>query len=518
MAPSQSIRKAIFGVTGIVLISKLFGFIREMVIAERFGTSFEYDVFLIAIAGPVFFNLVVMHSTNYFAVPYLTKKIMVPADRADWRDIWSVFNTLVAIVLMIVAFIFLLAPYLVGIFGRNLEAESFERAVFYCRGASVLVLLGFLESFLRSGLNVLKRFVYPALGTIVLNIVIISIIYSLSAELSVTALLVGLIVGTSVQVIFLSLRLFNVRFLKCFNLRIFGHEMKNILAVGGAIVMVELLSRTYFLIDRYFAAGMMEGVVSALNYCSLLVMFPISIIGFSIASVTFPYLSERAGNDTAGEFVSLLKSALRLSLAIGLPCGIFYMAFAEDIIGAVFFRGAFDLSSLEITSNILITLGPYMVCLFLYTILLQACYSLGHQKSVVLVAVSGVVLKFILTAVFKNIFDYPGIGMASSVVYVVSAGMLIFILRRDGRIENLRWFFSAAGKVIVASIPMLIIAYFYSRLPDFEDGMSLLARIRVIWAAGPSLLLFVLIGYIIKVDEIRSFWGGRGQSPGGSQA
>jgi len=497
------IKQTILGVSGVVLVSKLLGFIREMVIAERFGTSLEYDIFLIAIAAPIFFNVVIVRSINFLLVPFLTRKLEESDSDSAYAAIWSVINSLMAAVLLVVLLLVIAAPYLVKLIGSDLTGEALSRAVFYCRAISILVFFGFGESVLRSALNVKKYFVYPSLGIIVLNITAISMIYIFSGQLSVAAILLGLVLGYFLQDTFLLLKLWNVRLFKYFNLRLFGSEVKKALSVGGVIIAVELLVSTYFLIDRYFASGLQEGVVSALNYCSLLVMLPVNIVALVIASVTFPYLSENAAEEKIGSFREVLHSALSMALVIGLPCGLFYLLFPADLTAAVFLRGAFDIYSLEITSNILITLAPYLVCLFIYTILIQACYSSGRQRTVFAVAVIAIALKALLTWLFKDIFGYPGIGLATSVVQIFTVLMLVWILIGGKRLGHIKELSITVAKVITASIPMLITGYFYGQMLDFSDGMSLISRLRVIPAGLISLAGFVIIGYLVKIDIIR---------------
>lgn len=513
MSVNVSIKQAILGVSGIVLASKFLGFIREMVIAERFGTSMEYDIYLLAIAGPVFFNLVIVHTTNYLTVPYLAKKVPGQPDHPDWSRVWSVFNSLLVIVLAIVALIIIAAPVLVHLIGPNLAGESFDTGVFYCRLIAGLLVLGFIESFLRSVLNVRKRFAYPAMGTILLNITTIVIIYLFSGSLSVGAILAGILVGSLVQVIFLSLGFARKDIFRAFKLELFKPEVKTLLTAGGAIISVEFLTSTYFLIDRYFASDMTEGVVSALNYCSLLVMLPASIVGYAIATVSFPYLSERSGSDEITGFGRLLRSALSLAILAGLPCAVFYTVFARELTAAVFFRGAFDVVSLEITSRILTMLGPYLLCLFGYTILIQACYALGRQRAVLAIAAVSVIIKFSLTGILKDVMGYPGIGLATSLVFVFSATMLLTLLARAGRLQKAAHLVAAAGKIIVASIPIVVVGCLFDFTPEYHEGMNLLDKLRIVPIAAALFFGFVIIGYLINIEQLRNlisgFWKGK---------
>jgi putative peptidoglycan lipid II flippase len=498
------IRQAIIGVSGIAILSKLLGFLREMVIAERFGTSRQYDILLIGIAAPIFFNLVLVNATNFLVVPFLSKK-MSQDSNSGWRSFWSLANSFLIIVILLVLAIIAAAPLLVKIVGPSLAGDSLQNGILYCRIISLLVLLGFLESFFRSALNVKKEFVYPATGTIILNVIAISIIYLFSGSMSVMAILIGLLVGSFCQVLFLFLKLLGFKVSRHFHMTLFDADARGLLAVGGMIIIVELISRTYFLIDRFYASDLAPGVVSALNYGSLLVMLPVSVAGLAIANVTFPYLSDRLHGDQPGRFAELLRSTIQLSLVVGVPCGIFYLFFAHELTAAVFLRGAFDLDSLAMTSRLLIFLVPHLVSLFLYSILIQACYASGRQKYVLVIAVAAVILKFIMTGIFKELLNYSGIALATSVVEVLTLGLLMMVLARDNQIVGVRTHLVTLGKVVLASLPMMAIGIYYLSLPDFVVGMNLIRKMRVVPAFIFSAIGFVMIGYMIRIPEVRDF-------------
>lgn len=507
MLTEKRIGRAILGVSGIVLLSKLFGFLREMVIAERFGTSREYDILLIGIAAPAFFNLVMVNATNFLIVPFLSRKMGENADNSGWRSFWGLFNSLFLAVGLLVVAIILIAPLLVKIISPSLSGSDLVRAVSYCRIISLMVILAFMESFLRSALNVKKEFAYPAAGTIVFNIVAIAIIYLFSGEMSVLAILLGLLLGYVLQIIFLFVKLLGFDILKHFHFDLFSRDIKQLFAVGGIVVMVELLARTYFLIDRYYASDLATGIVSALNYCSLLVMLPVSIAGFAISSVTFPYLSDGANNNQDEKFKGLLHATLRLSLTIGLAGGIFYLFFAKELTAAIFLRGAFNLDSLAITSNILIFLAPHLTALFMYTILIQACYALGRQKYILLIAAIAVILKIVLTGLLKDLIGYPGIALATSIVEILTILMMFIILVRDKKIIGASDLALTVVKVIGSCIPTIGLVFLYRNLPNLGPGMGAWSRFRVVPAILFSAVGFIAIGYLVNIVEIRRLLG-----------
>lgn len=503
-----SIRRTVFAVSAIVIVSKLVGFLREVVIAEQFGTSREYDIFLLAISAPLFFQLVVMRATNFLTVPLLSKKSTDNNYQNNRHNLWSLFNSLFFVALFLTLAVIPAAPYFVRWIGTGLAGDKLDQAIFFCRAISVTILLGFLEAFLRSALNVKKQFAYPAAGTIILNLTVIGSIYLFSEKISVAAILVGLAIGLFLQVIFLLLRLWNGEIFESFNLKLFGPGIRKALAVGGLIMMVELMMTTFFLIDRYFASDLSAGAVAAIKYAGVLVMLPVSVVGFTIAAVTFPYISEKAETRETGEFASLVNSSLSLALVLALPCGLFYYMFSSELVTAVFYYGAFDLTSVAKTAMVLKMFAPYLVCLFLYTLLIQACYSSGRARFVFYLSLMAMIVKFFLTWLFKIYFDFPGIALATSVTHLLILMIFFLYLFKKSLLSGFGQLSIKAGKVVLAALPIILLGLVSQAVFDTGSTTDWLSRFQVVPAAIVSFLLFIIFGRVLKIDEIISFLGG----------
>jgi len=293
MAPSRI--KAIFGIAGVVFLSKILGLFREMVIADRFGTSAEYDLYLIAIILPALAYGVVNFASYYLFVPYLTRAFEHSEDTDQsrgWRAAWPLLNAALLAALIITLLMILSAPWLMKIWAGGYSPEQYATIIFYSRLTALMVLLGTSEAFLRAILNVKKIFTYPAAGPIIFNLLSILCIVVLAGRISVGAIAVGLLVGLFIQNVYLFLRLITFKVGKTYRFVFTSEELKALWATAGVLLLIELLNRSYFMIDRYFAPRFGEGIVAALNYSQVLVQLPDAVVGFAIASVLFPLFSK----------------------------------------------------------------------------------------------------------------------------------------------------------------------------------------------------------------------------------
>lgn len=463
--------KAVLGVACIILFSRLLGFLREMVIADKFGTSAGYDLYLIAVMLPALIFGVINFSSLYLFVPYLSKKLdtKTPGDGSlDWQRVWPAINLTLVFAFGLMVLIILSAPYIMKLWGRYYLVEEFGRVVLYCRLTSIIVILGASEAFMRAYLNVKKIFTYPAAGYIVYNVFCITAIIIFYERFSVGAIIIGLLGGLLVQNVYLFLRVLSFRPFEKFNKRILDRETKTILATGGLLIIIELINRSYFLIDRYVAQQFGEGVISALNYSQVLIQLPDSIIGFAIGSVVFPLFSEASVNIKDHRFGDAYQRAVAGSLFLAVPIAAFFFVNAADLVYMLFHRGVFDHNSVELTTTVLKPFTLSIVALFVVSLSIRACHSGGWARYVLGFAVIIFITKFFTTLLLPRWLGYAGITTATSIAHIGFAlFMLTFIIKRTVAVNKRRFVMTIVRLILVGVATVFVMTYFNNLLPEY---------------------------------------------------
>ncbi len=495
---SGRIRTAVFSVAGVVFLSKVFGFLREMVIADKFGTSADYDLYLIATILPALFYGILNYAGFYLLVPYFSRRL---AQRQggdsdeNWRSIWPVINVNVVASLTVTIIIVLAAPLVMKIWTGGFSDAMFARVVFFSRITAVAIVLGTTEAFIRAFLNVKKIFVYPAAGYIVFNLFSITSIILLYQRLSVGAVAFGWIGGLFLQNLYLLARLRGFEPFKGFRQTLYNSDVRTLLSTAGFLFAVELVNRSYFMIDRYFAVDFGEGVVSALNYSQVLVQLPDAIIGFAIGSVLFPMFSEsfEAGGSRFGV---LYRKTVSLAVLLAVPLAVVFYVNAEEIIYLVFFRGVFDAESVAITSAVLRPHALSIVALFVVSTSIRACYAGNWARQVLTFTIMLFVIKWVATALLSRWFGYSGITAATSLALIAFAlSMLIFLIFR-ARLDGKWQFVLVLVRLIVAGLVAAIVAaYAGGWLPDY---LQTVARVNVFFKLAVSSVI-VLLSYLLLV-------------------
>lgn len=469
---------------------------REMVIADRFGTSEIYDLYLIGLMLPALMYGVINFAGVYFFVPYITRRLNhTDSTQSGWQAIWPVINSTHLVSILLTAVLILCAPYIMKIWASEYSAEQFTQIIFYSRLTALVIVLGTVEAFLRSFLNVKKIFTYPAGGYIVFNLISISIIVILAGTLSVSAIAYGLVLGVAGQTVYLMIKVSRYKPFEKYRFTFFDESTTVFFTGAGIVLLVELINRSYFLFDRYFAPQFGEGIIAGLNYAQVLIQLPDSIMGFAIGSVVFPLLSESKERLDLARFQAIYSRALITALLIGIPVAIGYFVLAPELVTLLFKRGAFDQQSVDITVTVLRPFIVSILALFVISTSIRAGYALHANKLILLFAVVVLFVKWQGNIWLSQFFGYAGLSGATALSHAGFALLLMIMIVRNFNSADKKQLFNVIVKLLLIGViigytlihlkPYLVFSLHMNAYPD------ILLRILLV---GSTLLIFYFIG------------------------
>jgi len=499
----RTITQATIGIALLVLVSKAVGFVREIIIAYQFGTGIEYDTYLIAVSVPIaLYSLAGYAFSNLFIPRY---GYAVSSDdpkgglRALWTDVNLSFLTAVAVAFAIIA----VAPQLIRLIAPGLASARMPEAVFITRVSSVVVILGVAEAFFRSVLNAEKRFMLPAVGPVIANLVVIACILIFADRISTRAILYGIVAGYTVQVLFIFIPFARIGILSSFRARILQRKTGVFLATAVVILVIEGASQVYAVIDRYFASSMAEGIVSALGYAYMLSSLPAAIFAYALSTALFPYMTDASARSDDDRTAHLITRGVCVALLLALPATMIIWVFADELVILLLRRGAFDMQSVAYTSDLLRYFALGLAGQFLIWVLSRAYYAGRRYTLLVVQVVIVVVAKIVFSVLGIRAFGYVGLAIASSISYVVGALVLLgFAGRLLARVDGGAILLYVV-RVLMATAAGFAVAWLLSdRLLAGETGfITLLWRLPVGIASG--LAIFVGAGYMMNISDIR---------------
>jgi len=326
----------------ITIASKLIGFIREVLFAYYYGAGEEYDLFLVAFTIPVMIISISTYAFPNFIIPRIGKG-------NDNANIFLTFYWIFSLIISILLLVF--SRELVLLVDPTLEKDPLELAINLIRILSVYTL--FFNSFniYKSLMHSEKKYTLPAISQLFIHLTLIATVILLQPKIGVYAIALGLALGAAFQLL-LPLAKYHIEHSFKWDFSFSGRLGEFSISIL-IILLIEVFGQLNGFFDRYFAAKLETGIISALNYGNVLYMLPTSVFILSVGAFIFPYLRDHYNLSRFHEFEKLIIRSFLTAFLLGLLIFIIYRVFSVWIISIIYERGAFDSIATEHTASIL---------------------------------------------------------------------------------------------------------------------------------------------------------------------
>ncbi len=495
----KRIIKAAATVGGMTMISRVLGFVRDMVIARYFGASMGADAFFVAFKIPNFFRrLFAEGAFSQAFVPVLAEAKEKRGHEAVKHLVDALSFRLGGILLVITAF---------GVFGSSLwmmvfapgfmdEPEKFALASDMLAITFPYLLLISLVAFSSAIMNTYNQFAVPAFTPVFLNLVLITFAIWVSPllEIPIMALAWGVLVAGVVQLLFHLPFLYRLGLLPSPTRKSDPGvgEVKRMMIpalFGVSVAQINLL------LDTVLASFLVTGSVSWLYYSDRLMEFPLGVFGVALATVVLPGLSKKAASEDWKGFRQDIDSALRLVLIIGLPATLGLLLLAEPLITTLFYYGEFTARDVSMSGMSLMAYSFGLLGFILVKILAPAFYARKDMKTPVKVAIIALVTNMVLNLIFIGPFAHVGLAAATAISAFVNSGLLYWYLRKQEVFKPLSGWAKLIIQVVVANA--VLVAFLIWFTPPIAEWLLFDWSQRLIWLFG--LVFAVIAVYAISL-------------------
>ncbi len=439
----MSLLKSIATVSGGTAVSRVVGFVRDILIARFLGASMAADAFFVALRFPNLFRSLFAEGTlNVAFVPLFTGELHKGKKEAV-HFAKSVFSFLFYILLIFVVLMEILMPVLMFLFAPGFDKipDKLELTTTLSRITFPFLLFVSLVSLLAGILNSIGKFWAAAFTPTILNICMIGTLLVLTPLLSgqyaaAYALAIGVLGAGIVELIFLGYQVKKSGFLfglinPVKALLHLSNEVKTLLKkmlpgiLGSGVYQINLF------LDTLFVSFVGAGAMSWLNYAQHLFQLPIGIIGVAIGTALLPLLSHHIKSGEKDQANTQLNRGLELSLAMSGASMIGLILLAEPIIRTLFEHGMFTTNDTVHTSRALIVFAIGLPAYMMTKALSPFFYARGDTTTPVKIAIVGVVLNAILALTLMQFWGYLGIALATGLTTWINAAQYWFRLRHN---------------------------------------------------------------------------------------
>jgi putative peptidoglycan lipid II flippase len=330
------------------ILSRILGFLRDVVFARLFGASGETDAFFLAFKIPNFMRRLFGEGSFSLAFVPVLSELAEAGDRRALKDfIDHVAGTLLAVLLVITAIGVLAAPAVLAVFAPGWALEGrpeFDLSAQMLRITFPYILFISLTALAAGILNTFERFLVPALTPVLLNLSLIAAALGLAGRLDipVMALAWGVLAAGVIQLLFQWPALARLGLVPRPRWGWRHSGVRRVLKLMVPTLIGSSAAQVNLLIDSVIATFLVTGSVSWLYYSDRLLEFPLGVFGVALATVILPNLSRKHAAQSAGAFSDTLDWALRLATLITLPAAVGLAVLAQPIISTLFQYGQFQ--------------------------------------------------------------------------------------------------------------------------------------------------------------------------------
>lgn len=505
----------IAGFVGIItVISKIFGLLRDLVIAKVYGTTITADAYNFAylLTGNALILLGGLGGPFHSATISTLTKVKDSAKEAGSfliKICTLTFIVLTLATLLVLHFktqiVHLIAPA-TGL-GQAYQEKLWHLAGIQLEIMSPLIIISGLLGILCGVSNVYSNFFWPSFSPVLPSIAImVFVLFHGDPKIGI-ALGIGTLVGAVLQLAVQLPDLLkagsyeNLKFALVKNQKAvsdFNHFL------GPALLSTTIGQLTVY-IDSFFCSGLQEGSWTATVLANRLIQLPLGVLLTSFLVPFFPRFSELAHvkNYEGLKQTSLL--VIRSLWFLTLPIAVYLFLFSKPVIEIIFERGAFNDKSTMLVSSILIALLLSMIAYVARDTLTRVFYSLGDSKLPLVVAIFSILLKIILNSLLAKKYQAPGIAFATSLVTLFNFLLLWILLR--GKIGHLGWMKHIRGffkMAIVAFVMYLFGLLFLEVFPVHHIKYDFISKlILILISFVVCFLVYFGLALTLRVEEAK---------------
>ncbi len=424
-------------VSGMTLLSRILGFVRDFVIARIFGAGMLTDAFFVAFKLPnLLRRLFAEGAFSQAFVPILGEYKNKGGEVEAKQLVDHVATLLFLIVLGVTLFGMAAAPILVFFSapGFAADASKFALTVELTRITFPYILFMSLVALSGGVLNTWSRFVVPAFTPVLLNVSFIgmALLATPYFDLPVMALAWAVVLGGALQLAFQLPSLKRIGMLPRFSLSVRDAGVRRILKLMGPAVLGVSVAQVSLLINTVFASFLGTGSVSWLYYADRLMEFPAGMLGAALGTILLPSLTQYHASGNGDEYSKLLDWGLRLTLLLAAPAALALAIIAVPLISTLFYHGAFTVNDVFMTRNALVAYSLGLLGMILIKVLAPGFYARQNVRTPVKIALLTLFITQILNLLFIGWLQHAGLALSIGLAACLNAALLYRGLRRHG--------------------------------------------------------------------------------------
>ena len=488
------------------IISRILGYLRDILIAIFLGAGPLADAFFVAFRIPNTFRRLFSEGTfNAAFVPSYASELSNGRETSE-KFATNVFSLLILILFFLVLIIEIFMPYFVFLIAPGFSGndEKMALAINLTRITFPFLFFISLSSFFSAILNSHNRFAAAAAAPVILNFFLISVLFygsflgdNLVYYLSYAVTLAG--VAQFIYLFFYVKKFYSPKFTIDFSIdqkikRFFSKLLPSIFSSG--VTQINILVGTII-------ASFQASAVSYLYYADRIYQINLAIAGIAIGTVILPQLSKHINNNENDKILLIQNKALELSLFLSLPATLALLLASEEIISALFGYGSFDKTSVENSSKALFYFALGLPAFSLIKVFSSFYFARHNTKLPFYISLFSILLNILVSVIFFKKVGFIIIPIATTISSWINSILLFIFLKKDNFFNFNSDFISKLFKILLSSIFMGVFIYYL--IVFFKTNLAYDQSFKSVFLIGivvAGFICYLLIAFFIKAFKI----------------
>lgn len=504
MGNKESIVKSSILIMFFYLVSGLLGFVREMMIAAKFGSGWETDAYFVALSATGLITALVASSIKTTMIPIISEVETQEGRSGKLKHTNNYLNTVIIISIIFVIIGILIAPIIIKMLAMGFKNEQYELAVLLMRIGMPILLLKAIVGVYRGYLQSEQKFFESAISDSSFNIIIIIFLVSFSTLYGIEGLMVSIIFAVLSQLLVQIPGLRKTGYKYTFFIDLKNKYLKKLIYLVPPIFIGVAINDINIIVDKTIASTLVPGSVSSLSYAMKLNEFILNVFIIAVVTVLFPSISKIASTNDLVELKKITSIGFNIIILISIPATMGLIVLSYPIIEIAFQRGEFDGVATAMTSKALLFYSIGLVPLSLKMFYNNIYYSFQDTKTPMINGAISVVFNIIFCLLLVQFMEHAGLAFATSLSTFITTILLVYGLRRKlGKVLN-KDNFIVLFKTLFSAIATSILAYycFYTFIIIFPDG-TLFKLINLIISLILFAVTYLYLLFLLKVEEIK---------------
>ncbi|MEZ5692030.1 MAG: murein biosynthesis integral membrane protein MurJ [Rickettsiales bacterium] len=508
----MSILKSTITISFYTLLSRILGFVRDIIIASSLGAGFLSDAFFVAFKLPNFLRRLFAEGAFNSAFVPLFSGTLVKEGQSRAKEFASEAMSFLLLVLLVVAGVFIIAmPYLMYVLapGFSDDMDKFNLTVTLTRITMPYIICISLVSLLAGILNSGGKFAAAAATPIILNLCLIIIPYVIGDLVPTLAHAFAIAVTIAGVLQYLWLVRFCLRqdMLPKFVRPRFTLKVKRLLVLIAPAALGAGVAQINLFVD-IIIASQFDGGVSYLYYADRISGLPLSMIGVAVGTALLPLLSRQISEGKRAESFSSHNRSIELAMFLTIPSSVALFILAQPIISVMFERGEFKAADTIGTFHALMAFALGLPAFILVKILVPAFYANEDTKTPFKIATICIGVNIFFNLLLMIPLQHVGLALATSIASWVNVILLLRSLRNKSWILVEKQMLSQMIKIFVVSLIMGVVLWLlvpFAMPYMVSDAEQYIRFISLILLCLSGVVVYFVAGFIFGVTQSKRF-------------